>query len=95
MGVQIDAVEAKLLPLRQDLQLAQGEQQQLTKAVEAFESRLQGTEESWKKVQQQMETINKATVVNFNDAYFGPAANAAAAPAPTAAEPPVAQTKKQ
>ena len=58
MGVQIDAVEAKLLPLRQDLQLAQGEKQQLTKAVEAFESRLQGTEESWKKVQQQIEALN-------------------------------------
>jgi len=48
-----------------------------------------------KKVQQQMEAINKSTAVNFNDAYFGPAANAAAAPAPNAAQPPVTETKKQ
>ena len=80
LGVQVDGLEAKLVPLRQDQQLAQNEQQQLTKAVQAFDARLQGADQNWKTVQQQIEALNA-----LSKAIVGPNPNEPAAPPDDAA----------
>ena len=54
LSVQADALEAKLLPLRQDLERTQANQQALAKAVEAFGTQLQSTQQGWQKIQEQI-----------------------------------------
>jgi hypothetical protein len=75
LGVQVDVIQAKLVPLRQDQQLALSEQQLLNKAVQAFDARLQGTEENWKLVQKQIDDLQAAS-----KALVGPVPNEPAAP---------------
>src|SRR5687767_12739192 len=54
LGVQVEALEAKLLPLRQDLVRAQAGQEAVAKTVAAFGKQLEVTQQQWQQVQQQM-----------------------------------------
>lgn len=88
LGVQADAIEGRLLPLRQDLQLAQSEKQLLQRAVQSFDGRLAGTEKNWQAVQRQIEALS-----GLSKALIGPAPNEAAAPPPGFTAPGAGQTE--
>jgi len=80
VGVQIDALEAKLLPLRQDLERVQADQKLVAQTIETFGTQLQSTEENWKKVQGEIANLQK-----LNEQILNGGAGGAAATAPTRA----------
>src|SRR5204863_3611252 len=75
LGVQVDGIEAKLVPLRQDQQVAQANSELLNKALKSFDSQLQASEQNWAAVQKQIEAVNQMSRL-----ILGPAPNEAAAP---------------
>lgn len=77
LSVQAEAVEANLLPLRQDLERAQASQQVVAKAIEAFGGQLQTTQQSWKQVQEQIAALRQ---INQRILSGGGAGEAAAPP---------------
>lgn len=82
LGVQIEALEAKLSPLRQDLDRTQANQQAIAKTVETFGGQLRATQESWQKVQAQI-----AELQNLNKRILGSGEEAASAAAPAQPQP--------
>ena len=92
LGVQVEALEAKLMPLRQDLERTQANQQALAKTVEAFGTQLQATNDNWQKIQAQiaeLQNLNKRILGGGADepATTQPQPEAAARPAGAAAPP--------
>ena len=77
LGVQVEALEAKLMPLRQDLERTQANQQAIAKTVETLGTRLQATNENWQKIQAQI-----AELQNLNKRILGGGDEPAPAPAP-------------
>src|SRR5204863_9022910 len=62
LSVQIEALEAKMMPLRQDLERTQAQQQAVAKTVETFGGQLQATQQGWQKVEAQvveLQNVNK------------------------------------
>ena len=83
LSVQAEAVEAKLVPLRQDLERVQANQQAVAQAIEAFGGQLQTTQQGWKQVQEQIAALQQLNQRILNG---GGAGEGAAPPAP--AQPP-------
>jgi chromosome segregation ATPase len=81
VGVQIDAVEAKLLPLRQDLERVQADQKLVAQTIEAFGTQMQSTQANWKKVEGEIANLQKLNEQILNGGGAGGAATAPARPA--------------
>jgi hypothetical protein len=76
LGVQIEAVEAKLMPLRQDLERTKANQQAIARTVESMGSRLQATNEGWQKIQAEiaeLQNLNKRILGTGDEPPPGPA----------------------
>jgi hypothetical protein len=78
VGVQIEALEAKLLPLRQDLERVQADQKLVAQTIEAFGTQLQSTQENWQKVQAEIANLQKLNERILNGGGAGGAATAPA-----------------
>lgn len=85
LGVQVEALDAKLLPLRQDLERVQANRQTIAKTIEMFGGQLQLTRQNWAKVQEQIAELQKLNQQIHGGANeTAPAANTTAAAAPVA-----------
>jgi len=85
MSVQIEALEAKMMPLRQDLERTQAQQQAVAKTVQTFGGQLQATQQAWQKVQEQIAALQNLNKQILSGGGNEPANAPASAPAQGAA----------
>lgn len=94
LGVQVEALDAQLLPLRQDLERVQASRQAIARTIETFAAQIQATRQNWSKVKEQIAELQKQNQQILGGASEPPPAAPAGA-VPTTISPTIAGKLRQ